>query len=399
MLTVLNPSNTLTFVSSTVAEPASSDPTAAWSSTNAYAAGDQVYVIGTEHRIYECTAAHQSVLANTAGTATMTIASPCVVTWGSAAQADGTAVVFSTNGALPTGLTVGTTYYVKNRSGTTCNLTATYGGTTLINTSGTQSGTHTCKAASTVPSQRLTGDDPLWLDLGPTNQRAMFDSLVSTCTSFETSVGSPVLEVVVAPGICNGVAVMDVTGVSKVKCEMFNGATLVFSQEKTVDNTFIDDYYAYGFEPYSVLTDLLFGTLPPYRNATVKLTFTPTVVGATIKCGAVLYGNMVNLGDVQYGAEAGIDDYSVDETNEFGVSTLVKRGYSRWANYKLKVKKKQFRRVFSTLTQLRATPAVFVAADDIDLSPFNAYGRPKTWRAIGDEYGYVTFNLEVKGLS
>lgn len=472
MLKVLKPS-TPTFVSSTVAEPASSDPTSAWSDTTAYAAGDQVYVIGTEHRTYECTLAHQSVLANTTGTATMTIASPCVVTWGSAAQADGAAVVFSTTGALPTGLTVGTTYYVKNRSGTTCNLTATYGGTTLINTSGTQSGTHTCKTYSTAPSQRLTGTDPLWIDLGPTNRWAMFDSIISTGTeqtagvtvtmtiaapcvvtwnahglpngstlklsttgalptgltagttyyvvnaatntfnlaatlggSAITTTGSQSgthtaiadLCVVVTPGICNGVAALDVSGVSAVKCEMFNGATLVYTETQDVDNTLISNWYEYFFEPYDVFTDFIFGPLPPYPSATVKLTFTPTASGSTIHCGAALYGNTVEIGTVEHGATAGITDYSRKETDEFGITTLVERGFSKHTSYNMQITNQQLRRVFSTLAALRATPAVWVASDDSKFTPLTAFGYPKDW-GINVQYAdYSSVSLEIEGM-
>ena len=397
MLKVLKPS-VPTFVSSTVAEPASSDPTSAWSDTTAYAAGDTVYVAGTEHRIYECTAAHQGVLANTTGTATMTIASPCVVTWGSSALVDGTPVVFSTTGALPTGLTVGTTYYIKNRSGTTFNLVATYGGTTLINTTGTQSEPHTCKTTSTVPSTRLTGADPLWLDLGPTNRHAMFDSIISTGTTLTTSTSQPAMLVTVSPGICNGVATMDVTGVSSVTCEMFNGATLVYTETKAVDNTFISNWYEYFFEPYDVFTDLLFGPLPPFPSATVKLTFAPTSVGTTIKCGAALYGNTVELGAVEYGASAGITDYSRKETDEFGITTLVERGFSKHASYQLQVESSQLRRVFSTLAALRATPAVWTATDEYKLTPLNTFGYPKDWGVNIQYYNYASFSIEIEGL-
>jgi hypothetical protein len=73
------------------------------------------------------------------GTVTLTIAGPCVVSFG-VVLAEGTAVSFSTTGALPTGLTAGTTYYLRNVSGLTANLSATPTGS-LITTSGTQSGT------------------------------------------------------------------------------------------------------------------------------------------------------------------------------------------------------------------------------------------------------------------
>jgi hypothetical protein len=57
-------------------------------------------------------------------TATMTIATPAVVTV-AAAPANGTAVSFSTTGALPTGVTANTAYYVFNRTSTTYNLATT----------------------------------------------------------------------------------------------------------------------------------------------------------------------------------------------------------------------------------------------------------------------------------
>jgi hypothetical protein len=75
---------------------------------------------------------------------TVTIASPAVFTLGGSLP-DGTAIQIQTTGALPTGLLPYTTYYVKNSSGVTCNLSATYGGAS-INTSGTQSGTHRVSA-------------------------------------------------------------------------------------------------------------------------------------------------------------------------------------------------------------------------------------------------------------
>ena len=76
-------------------------------------------------------------------TFTVTIASPAVVT-SSISLLDTTAVILTNSGypsALPTGLTVGTTYYVKGTGGTTFNLSLTPGGA-AITTTGTQTGTH-----------------------------------------------------------------------------------------------------------------------------------------------------------------------------------------------------------------------------------------------------------------
>lgn len=77
-------------------------------------------------------------------TATITIASPGVVTWTGHGLSANDVVKFSTTGALPTGITAGTTYYVRSTGLTTdtFQISTTAGGS-AVNTSGSQSGTHT----------------------------------------------------------------------------------------------------------------------------------------------------------------------------------------------------------------------------------------------------------------
>lgn len=84
-----------------------------------------------------------------AATVTITIASPGEITWTAHGLKAGSVVVFTTTGALPTGLTAGTPYYVI-ATGLTANVfrvSATLGGS-VINTSGTQSGVHTATSSA-----------------------------------------------------------------------------------------------------------------------------------------------------------------------------------------------------------------------------------------------------------
>jgi hypothetical protein len=80
------------------------------------------------------------LLRSLGGTATITIASPAVVT-STVLYTEGAAVVFSTTGALPTGITAGTTYFAFNNVGLTFQLIDTAGN--IVNTTGTQSGVQT----------------------------------------------------------------------------------------------------------------------------------------------------------------------------------------------------------------------------------------------------------------
>ena len=88
--------------------------------------------------------------------ATLTIASPCVVT-ATVNLADGTPITFSTTGWLPTGLLPGVTYYTKFVTASTFKLALTSAGAD-INTTGTQSGTHTINSNGMLLSS-LTGAD------------------------------------------------------------------------------------------------------------------------------------------------------------------------------------------------------------------------------------------------
>lgn len=84
-------------------------------------------------------------------TVTMTIAAPGVLTWTGHPLIDNDALQLATTGALPTGLTAGTTYYVRSSTTNTFQLAASRGGS-AITTTGTQSGTHTATVVDGRPA-------------------------------------------------------------------------------------------------------------------------------------------------------------------------------------------------------------------------------------------------------
>jgi len=120
---------------------------------------------------------------------TVTIASPAVLT---VALRNGTAVSLNTTGALPTGLVAGVVYYVVGSTGTTCNLSLTYGGA-AINTSGTQSGTQTISARGLDITQLGGASDC------PTIQNTIFVADVSRfvfafgCNDYSSTAQDPML--------------------------------------------------------------------------------------------------------------------------------------------------------------------------------------------------------------
>ena len=121
--------------------------------TNAVAQGASLYVTWTGgtastgfYEVLDADTATDEVtidLPYIDATVTITIAAPGVVTWANHGLAVNDTIRFTTTGALPTGLAINTTYYVKTvLSANTFTVSASAGGA-AITTSGTQSGTQT----------------------------------------------------------------------------------------------------------------------------------------------------------------------------------------------------------------------------------------------------------------
>ena len=127
-----------------------------------------------------------------APTVTMTIATPCVVT-STVTLADLTPITFATTGALPTGLVVGTTYYVRYISSTTFNLSATPAGA-LIDTSGSQSGTQSISPRGILVSSLAGADNyvPLYQNVFTVSDASRF-VLVFGTNDYGSTVLDPML--------------------------------------------------------------------------------------------------------------------------------------------------------------------------------------------------------------
>lgn len=103
-------------------------------------------------------------------TFTVTIASPAVFTCTTNNFALNDEVYFTTTGALPTGLTAGTRYYVISTGlgGNDFRVSATLGGT-VVNTSGSQSGTHSVTPAFKTLPQYIDRVASVYVTVGTYN--------------------------------------------------------------------------------------------------------------------------------------------------------------------------------------------------------------------------------------
>lgn len=113
-----------------------------------------------------------SAIGNTTASVTITIAAPGVITWTGHGFAGYQPVQFTTSGALPTGLVVGTTYYVLPGATLTTNTfelatsLANAQAGTAITTTGTQSGTQTGISTAFMTSTQVSNVTAIFLTAG-----------------------------------------------------------------------------------------------------------------------------------------------------------------------------------------------------------------------------------------
>ena len=121
----------------------------------------QVYALDNAGVVYKSTDSGATWALVTGNTFTVTIASPAVFSATAHGLLENDTVVFATTGALPTGLTAGTTYYVI-ATGLTVDAfeVSTSQGGAAVNTSGTQSGTHTFRVTTSATGNGLA----IWKD-------------------------------------------------------------------------------------------------------------------------------------------------------------------------------------------------------------------------------------------
>ena len=266
-------------------------------------------------------------------------------------------------------------------------------------------GTTYASGASVVYATRVwqslagsnTGNTPSssptwWLDVGPSNIYAMFDSQVSTAT---TKASSP-LTVTLSPGLCNSLALLGLVG-TQLTVTMLDApaGSTVYSKTVSLEGSVVVDWYQYFFEPFSQIGEVVLTDLPVYSGA--RLTVSVSGAGA-VSAGGLLFGTFFELGAAEHGATAGLIDYSRKETDAFGTTTFVRRAFSKRMSVRLMLQTDALDKVQRILAGLRATPAVWIASDNTAYRPLTVYG---FYRDFSLEIAYRDrsyCSLEIEGL-
>ena len=197
-----------------------------------------------------------------------------------------------------------------------------------------------------------------WVEVSNTNRWAVFDESGGT-----KSTGTSPVQWEVHTGRIDSVAVLEIADANTV--QIIGNSTSegeVYNQTFTLaDNTVVGNWFEYFFSPIRKQTEVLANDIPVYQDLHV----TVIIQGAgTVSAGQVLFGNRNEIGLTSIGARSGIIDYSRKEVDQFGRATLVKRNFSKRMDVTLLVDNGIVDSVQYLLSDLRATPVLWIAAKD-----------------------------------
>ena len=226
----------------------------------------------------------------------------------------------------------------------------------VIVTTGVHKVYESLQAANTGHDPTLAASAAWWIEVGPTNRWKLFDTSNSTQT---TQAAAAYYEI--TPGVpVNAVAALNVSADS-VRIRLTDPTDGVVYDETTslLGTIPAPSWLDYFFGSVSPEDQVIALDLPPYASAVLRVDFASA--SGNVACGVLLMGYQLSFGDgIEYGARAGIHDYSRKETNAWGDTVLDQRAYAKRAEWAMPVANTEIDALLRALVAVRATPCLWV---------------------------------------
>ena len=242
------------------------------------------------------------------------------------------------------------------------------------------------KDTTEVPTGNKTTEN--WLFLGKTNPHKMFDEKYKSRTVKES--GNLVVTIKMKQDggfskVSDGIALLNVSA-SKIRIvgvregeticdeEFDMGVLDLFSPCKILNCNFGQIVYKKNLilTPLKDKDGLI---ISGCRSTEYTITFVPIDDETPAACGVCILGKMQYFGKTLMNPKKSLVNYDVKDTNEYGDTAVVERGFSNNYNFSFVGKNDIMQVADETLTELRSTPLIYVVTDDqILASVFSGYG-------------------------
>lgn len=212
---------------------------------------------------------------------------------------------------------------------------------------------------------------PTWLNKGFINPLRMYDGKLDSLTTSDSDLSITVT----ANTLVTGIAVfnVDAATIQITMTDPDDGIVFDTDVVDMLDNSAVNDWFAYFFSPYIKKKDFATLDVPPYPDAMITVSIDGAGAGTAI--GELVVGEVFDVGETQYNTSVGILDYSRKEQDQFGKFNIIKRRFSKRADYDIKIMTNAASGVQRTLADLRAEPAVFIGDADKEETIIYGYYR------------------------
>jgi hypothetical protein len=221
-----------------------------------------------------------------------------------------------------------------------------------------------------------------WKEAQPSNRWAMFDTEISTAT--QTTGDSTTT---VGPGRrVNAITLHGLVGNSVTITQRNQAGTQLYQKTKTLRAS-PAGWYEYFFAERNQVSDLVFDDLLLVAGGQIDI----EIMGTACACNGVTIGTRHDIGQLQFGAQTSIIDYSRKTTTAEGVQSFKQGRYSKRISGQLMQEKGQYNATTALLESVRATPCVWVGAPtDADYAPLTVLG---FYRDFSITVSYPTHHL------
>lgn len=244
-------------------------------------------------------------------------------------------------------------------------------------------------AATPVADAALPeADATKWVEVSSTNKWRMFDQANESQSSIDS-----LLVAVLRPGtVADTVGLLNVEGV-EARC-IVPGTP--YDVTINLTTRIVSNWLEYFTEPFDTKPDAVFTGLP-LRSANQ-----PNIIvsnpGGVARVGNCIIGRSKDIGGVQFGATAGIIDYSQKKTNDFGYTTVVKRAFSKRMNVALLVNADKVDDLQRLLAEYRATPVLWVGAGSL-YGALIVYGFYRSFEIVIAYPRQSLCNMQIEGIA
>lgn len=214
-----------------------------------------------------------------------------------------------------------------------------------------------------APSNEIQNDidnpPTKWLEVGRTNRWQMFNLFRNNQSVAE----SPLIIVLTPATRINAIGAFGLEA-ENVSISITVGAEEVFTYEEDLNTREVLDYYDYCYEPFSNKPSMVAFDLPPITDAIITIIISSDT--GTVKCGSLAIGNYTNIGDVQYGAQSDVLNFSRIDRAFDGTALLKQRRSIPKTIQNIFTDKSRTTKVRNLRTALNAVPAVWAGIDQTD---------------------------------